>query len=260
MAIIIFCMPLLTYFFGVIRWTHSDLNSIVRSTQFNITRFNYHHSKSAVEILVLSGKFMEVGQGSYRHQQPSRQQNRKYRRVVFCQPSQPAISNLRARRNNIENTIQKPLHFRFINVKSIDDDKCRRYCSVSETIQRMDPNEFKEGTIRLENNSQCFGRKIYQYYRRSSPYYKYFSEPIIENAYYDSTILTDRSIQHNSSISLLSTTNQIHLPSYILQQSTTTTCIRYQNVKILTDHRGVRNQWKLNDVKMLTVVISTSNI
>ncbi|CAG5053557.1 unnamed protein product [Parnassius apollo] len=53
-AINTFAMPALTYTFGVVNWSDTELAKIERSTHVILTKYLIHHPKSAVERVTLS--------------------------------------------------------------------------------------------------------------------------------------------------------------------------------------------------------------
>lgn len=56
-----FAIPILTYSFGIIKWTHTDIKHIEIKTRTTLTKFNMHHPKSAIERVTLQRK--EGGRG-----------------------------------------------------------------------------------------------------------------------------------------------------------------------------------------------------
>ena len=52
-AINTFAVPLLTYSFGVVKWTKTDLEAIERALRVSLTKFRMHHPKSATERVTL---------------------------------------------------------------------------------------------------------------------------------------------------------------------------------------------------------------
>ncbi|XP_067139882.1 uncharacterized protein [Centruroides vittatus] len=55
-AINTYVIPVLTYSFGVIHWTHTDLEQLQRKTRTTLTKHKQHHPKSATERLTLPRK------------------------------------------------------------------------------------------------------------------------------------------------------------------------------------------------------------
>ncbi|XP_053698682.1 uncharacterized protein LOC128745633 [Sabethes cyaneus] len=60
-AINTFAVPLLTYSFGVVKWTKTDLEAIERTLRVSLTKHRSHHPRSAVERITLPR--MEGGRG-----------------------------------------------------------------------------------------------------------------------------------------------------------------------------------------------------
>lgn len=54
-------IPILTYSFGIINWYKTNIHSIERLTRTTLTKYNYHHPKSAIERLVI--KRQDGGRG-----------------------------------------------------------------------------------------------------------------------------------------------------------------------------------------------------
>ena len=52
-AINTYAIPLLTYSFGVINWTQTDIDNIERKVRTTLTKYRYHHPKSAIERVTL---------------------------------------------------------------------------------------------------------------------------------------------------------------------------------------------------------------
>ncbi|XP_055527339.1 uncharacterized protein LOC129719956 [Wyeomyia smithii] len=52
-AINTFAVPLLTYSFGVVKWTKTDLEAIERALRVSLTKYRSHHPKSATERVTL---------------------------------------------------------------------------------------------------------------------------------------------------------------------------------------------------------------
>ncbi|XP_064292512.1 uncharacterized protein LOC135310067 [Plodia interpunctella] len=55
-AINTFCIPILTYSFGVIKWSKTNIITIERMTRTILTKYNYLHPKSAIERMVIKRK------------------------------------------------------------------------------------------------------------------------------------------------------------------------------------------------------------
>lgn len=52
-AINTYAIPVLTYTFGIIKWTQTDIEDIERKTRTTLTKFRAHHPKSAIERLTI---------------------------------------------------------------------------------------------------------------------------------------------------------------------------------------------------------------
>ncbi|XP_064076354.1 uncharacterized protein LOC135194637 [Vanessa tameamea] len=52
-AINTFAIPVLTYSFGIIKWSQTDIKKLEIKTRVTLTKHNYHHPKSAIERLTL---------------------------------------------------------------------------------------------------------------------------------------------------------------------------------------------------------------
>jgi hypothetical protein len=55
-AINTYTMPLITYTFGIIKWTNTDLNNLNALTRTTCTKFQKHHQHTAVERFTLPRK------------------------------------------------------------------------------------------------------------------------------------------------------------------------------------------------------------
>jgi hypothetical protein len=60
-AINMYTMPLITYTFGIIKWTNTDLNNLNALTRTTCTKFQKHHQHTTVERFTLPRK--ERGRG-----------------------------------------------------------------------------------------------------------------------------------------------------------------------------------------------------
>jgi hypothetical protein len=55
-AINMYTMPLITYTFGIIKWTNTDLNNLNTLTRTTCTKFQKHHQHTTVERFTLPRK------------------------------------------------------------------------------------------------------------------------------------------------------------------------------------------------------------
>lgn len=55
-AVNMFAIPVITFSFGIIKWSKTDLESLERLIRVQLTRYNYHHPKSAVQRVTLPRK------------------------------------------------------------------------------------------------------------------------------------------------------------------------------------------------------------
>lgn len=60
-AINTFAVPLLTYSFGVVKWTKTDLEALERAVRVAFTKHRTHHPRSAIERITLPRR--EGGRG-----------------------------------------------------------------------------------------------------------------------------------------------------------------------------------------------------
>ncbi|KAG6439021.1 hypothetical protein O3G_MSEX000416 [Manduca sexta] len=56
-AINTYAIPILTYSFGIIKWSKSDVEQIERTTRTTLTKHNHHHPKSAIERLTIKRQY-----------------------------------------------------------------------------------------------------------------------------------------------------------------------------------------------------------
>lgn len=52
-AVNTYAIPAITYSFGIIKWTQTDLRNLQRTIRTTMTQYNYHHPKSCVERMIL---------------------------------------------------------------------------------------------------------------------------------------------------------------------------------------------------------------
>lgn len=342
-AINTYAIPILTYSFGIIKWSNTDLEALERIIRTNLTRYKYHHPKSAVQRVTLPRR--DGGRGLINIKNLHVKQILSIRNYFY---EKEPVSQLHKavvevdkdltplRLNNKDRIIDnvsneqlirewkgKSLHGRYpqeissqyvdreasykwltlgvlypetegfliaiqdqviatknyrkyiMNDSQLQNDLCRKCNAEHETIQHIlggcgviTQSEYKD---RHDMVGKILHRSIGLKYGllepAVDPYYRYKPQSVLEDEqiklYWDRTIHTDRSVQHNRpditvvdkrrkkvsiiDIAVVNTNN--------LESTYSTKLNKYQHLM-----EEIRSQWGVNNITITPIVISTTGI
>jgi hypothetical protein len=199
---------LLTYSFGVIKWSKTNLQNINIQTRVLFTKFCKHHPKSAIE----------------RFNLPRENGGRGFSNLEILQHHQIAsLKNYflnRARDNTFFNETEGfifAIQDRVINTRNYKKyicglqsiiDKCRICGTEGETIEHIISSCTVLAQSEYKKRHDIFAKIIhmnlavkFNLLKDTQPHYIYKPESCLENdnykSYFDRTVLTDIHIQHN---------------------------------------------------------------
>lgn len=337
-----FAVPVLTYTFGVVKWTETELKDVERATRKLLTKFRTHHPKSALERITLPRH--EGGRGlidisrlckkqTWRLQKYFARQNTALHQAIKKSDNKYTPLDL-LHENGIEletdaayirqkkqDWISKPLHGRHSNILSqphidskasngwldradlfaetegfmvaiqdqviatknylkyiirtnLEDDRCRRCCQQSETIQHiMGACQTLAATEYLARHNQV-AKIVHQSLARRHglvneeiPYYRYLPSVVLESGthklYWDRSVLTDRTIVHNRPDIILmdkvkketflidvGIPNSHNIQSYYAEKEE-----KYQRLG-----QEIQQIWRQETVTVIPLIISTTGV
>ncbi|KAL1446207.1 hypothetical protein WDU94_000039 [Cyamophila willieti] len=213
-----FCIPVLTYSFGLIKWTHTDVKALDRATRSMMTQFRIHHKNSSNERLYLprrsGGRGLVNIEGQWKNQiyklkdyfERQKEQDQIMRKILTADqmytPLNLAQQYIRTETSNPINQRetewrQKELH-----------GSCRLCGKAGETIQHI-----TTGCTYLANsdylNRHDLTCKILHLYLAQrdkqdfepQPYYNYEPAPVLDNTtsklYWNRTLQTEAFVRNN---------------------------------------------------------------
>lgn len=340
MAINTYVIPTITYSLGTIKWSNTDLEDLERKIRVQMTRFKYHHPKSAIERISLprnaGGRgiislinmqsrqidsmrqyFEEKSRTSQMHKivsksdyytplclkDPSRQETTctnadkverwkqkalhgKHPAVLDAQHIDKKWSNFYLKSGQlypetegfiiaIQDQVICTKNYRKYIIKDpyVTDDKCRACGIDKETIKHILAGctvlAHKEYKKRHDLMGAIIHRttaiKLKLVPENTDPYYKYKPSSILENSHYklywDRTILTDRTVQHNRPDLLLwnKREKKVTLVDFAVvndENLTATENTKRQKYRELAQH--IKEQWNLIETQIVPVIISTT--
>jgi hypothetical protein len=271
-AVNTYAVPLLTYSFGVIKWSKTNLQNINIQTRVLFTKFCKHHPKSAIE----------------RFNLPRENGGRGFSNLEILQHNQIAsLKNYflnRARDNTFFNALVSadkgytPLNTRnykkhICGLQSIID-KCRICGTEGETIEHIISSCTVLAQSEYKKRHDIFAKIIhmnlavkFNLLKDTQPHYIYKPESCLENdnykLYFDRTVLTDIHIQHNRPDIIILNKQQkqaylldIAVPnSHNITQTYNTKINKYLELSV-----AMRNLWCLEKISILPLIISATGI
>ncbi|KAL1447878.1 hypothetical protein WDU94_005658 [Cyamophila willieti] len=287
-AINSYVIPVLTYSFGIIKWTTTDLNEIETLLRTTMTKYNRHHPKSSRERFTLPRK--QGGRGiiditclhtkqinnmrKYFYEKRTESSllraitkaDQNYTPLNLAQYESTRTSTEITNRNlqeKIEKWKTKSLH-----------DMCRWCGNKSETTQHLmagcttltqtdyTPRHDNMGKILHE----AIENKIFST-EKIKGYWNYNPEPIQENQeyalYWNRTILTDRHVAHNRPDTVLwkKRKKTVHLIDYAVVNTHNITATYSEKTQKYQDlAMEIKEMWEVDIVKIHPIIISTTGI
>ncbi|KAL0822073.1 hypothetical protein ABMA28_005438 [Loxostege sticticalis] len=256
-AINTFAVPVLTYSFGIIKWTKTDINKLEIRTRTTLTKHNYMHPKSAIQRttqphvdLKASNKWLKLG-------------------ALFPETEgfMIAIQDQIINTRNYKKYILKDPH--------LITDKCRKCNRQSETIQHITsacPNLTQtDYTHRHNQICNIIHQKLAFKYQlltgKPLPYYQYTPKPVLESSshkmYFDRAILTDRTVHNNRpDITLIDKQNKqvyiidVAVPNtHNLHKTITEKIHKYTELK-----EEIVKIWQMDKVHIVPLVLSSTGV
>ncbi|KAL0859464.1 hypothetical protein ABMA27_010634 [Loxostege sticticalis] len=164
-----------------------------------------------------------------------------------------------------------------IRIPNLPTDLCRKCNSNSETIQHItgacksivqtDYKHRHDQVANIIHQKLAHKYKLIPPSQKPTPYYKYVPEPVLENShyrlYFDRAILTDRTTHYNRpDITLQDKKNHtatiidIAIPNtHNLQNTIAEKLSKYTDLK-----DEIRRMWRLNEVSIVPIVLSTTGV
>ncbi|KAL0867793.1 hypothetical protein ABMA27_008500 [Loxostege sticticalis] len=263
-AINTFAIPILTYSFGIIKWTLTDLKKLEMKTRSKLSRNRYAHPKSAIERMTLERK---IGEQTYIDKDASS----KWLQLGYLFPETEGF--LVAIQDQVINTKN---YRKFIFRDSfLQNDSCRKCHRQSETIQHITGACMNlaqtDYTYRHNQVANIIHQKLALKHKlltdKPLPYYTYDPKPVLENTsyklYYDRAVLTDKTIHYNKPDIILQ--DKINKTTYIIdialpnthniQKTITDKLTKYIDLK-----QEILRIWKQNKVVIVPLVLSNTGV
>ncbi|KAL0812006.1 hypothetical protein ABMA28_009402 [Loxostege sticticalis] len=282
-AINTFAIPVLTYTFGVVKWTKTDIHKLEIKTRTTLTKNNYLHPKSAIERTtikhhecnkLLTWRSKEL-HGRHLHdlEQPHIHSgaSNKWLKVGALFPETEGF--IIAIQDQVINTRNYKKYI--LKDPNLTNDKCRKCNRLPETIQHITSAcpSLTQTDYTHRHNQICniIHQKIALKHKliaeNPPPYYQYTPKPVLESSshklYYDRAILTDRTVHNNRpDITLIDKPNKtVHIidiavpNTHNLHKTITEKIHKYTELK-----DEILHIWKMEKVFIVPLVLSSTGV
>ncbi|KAL1448488.1 hypothetical protein WDU94_005497 [Cyamophila willieti] len=284
-AINTLAVPVLTYSFGIILWTKTDLESIMRKTRVTMTKERKHHPKSCTLRMTLpraeGGRGLIDIENLHNNQVRSLRKHFHTRKQVSGLHSSICQNDRNFTPLNLADEEEQESGISLTKDQKHDEwirrslhGRCRKCRDKPETIQHitsacsmLSQSDYlyrHNQVVAIIHQDICFNRKLVD---TKTQYYKYKPPPVLEKdrvtIYYDRSIITDRCVPYNKPDIVIWDKNSgevlivdVAIPN--THNVISTSAEKKRKYTELADE--IKRMWQVQKVTIVPIVISATGI